>query len=185
MLSTAGVPGLKRQLAKKEVIKMIKMLRIDERLIHGQVAVAWSKVLKITHIVLINDEVVKNEIQKMTLKMAVPDGVKLAIKGIEEGIALLSDPRTESMQILIVVSNPKDALAVAEKAKGIELINIGNYGLFPSKSGKPKKELVTCVRVDEDELLLLKKIGELGLPFEAQLTPDSSKKDMIRLLKGE
>lgn len=164
---------------------MIKMLRIDERLIHGQVAIAWSKVLKITHIVLINNEVVKNEIQKMTLKMAVPDGVKLAIKGVEDGIELLKDTRTENMQILVVVGNPMDALAVAGKTKGIALVNIGNYGLFPSKNGKPKKELVTCVRADEDEIAVLKKIGELGLPFEAQLTPDSSKKDMIKLLKGE
>ncbi|KAA5806021.1 PTS system mannose/fructose/N-acetylgalactosamine-transporter subunit IIB [Thermoanaerobacterium thermosaccharolyticum] len=164
---------------------MIKMLRIDERLIHGQVAVAWSKVLKITHIVLINDNVVKNEIQKMTLKMAVPDGVKLAIKSVKEGIELLHDPRTQIMQIMVVVSNPYDALAVAQNVEGIELINVGNYGLFPSKSKKPKRDLVTCVRVDEDEISVLKKISELGIPFEAQLTPDSSKKDMIKLLKGE
>ena len=96
---------------------MIKMLRVDERLIHGQVAVSWSKVLKITHIVLINNEVVKNEIQKMTLKMAVPQGVKLAIKDVKGGIELLKDERTENMKILVVVNNPSDALTVAKEIK--------------------------------------------------------------------
>lgn len=164
---------------------MIKMLRIDERLVHGQVAIAWTRVLGITHIVLINNDVINNEMQKMTLKMAVPAGVKFAMKDIKRGIELLNDPRTEKMKIMVIVSNPLDALTVAENVKGIELINIGNYGLFPSNKGKPKKELTTCVRVDEDEIEILKKISKLGIPFEAQLTPDSMKKDVNRLLKGE
>lgn len=164
---------------------MIKMLRVDERLIHGQVAVSWTKVLGITHIVLINNAVVKNEMQKMTLKMAVPPGVKLAIKDVESGIKLLKDPRTEKMKILIVVKNPFDALEIAQKIKGIDLINLGNYGLLPSSSSKEQKELVNCIRVNEDDLNALKNIAKLGIPFEAQLTPDASKKDMIKLLKGE
>lgn len=164
---------------------MIKMLRVDERLIHGQVAVSWTKVLNISHIVLINNDVVKNEMQKMTLKMAVPAEVKLAIKNVEDGINLLKDPRTEKMRILIVVKNPFDALEVAKQTKNIELINLGNYGLLPSGSDKVQKELVSCIRINEDDLLILKSIVKLGIPFEAQLTPDSSKKDMIKLLKGE
>lgn len=164
---------------------MIKMLRIDERLIHGQVAVVWSKVLKITHIVLINNAVVKNEMQKITLKMAVPEGVKLAIKDLKGGIELLKDPRINNMQIMVVVSNPQDALFIAKEITNIQLINLGNYGLLPSKNNNPKKELVTCVRVDENEISTLKEIVELKIPFEAQLTPDSSKKDIIKMLKGE
>lgn len=164
---------------------MIKMLRVDERLIHGQVAVSWTKILGITHIVLINDSVVKNDMQKMTLKMAVPAGVKLAIKDIEGGIKLLKDPRTEKMKILIVVKNPFDALKIAQEIKTIELINLGNYGLLPSNSKKEQKELANCIRVNEDDLSALNSIAKLGIPFEAQLTPDAPKKDMIKLLKGE
>lgn len=164
---------------------MIKMLRIDERLIHGQVAVVWSKVLKVTHIVLINDEVAKNKMQKMALKMAVPSGIKFAAKDIEGGAKLLNDPRAEKMSIMVVVSNPDDALAVAEKVKNIELINVGNYGLLPKKDKKLRKELATCVRVSEDEIDVLKNIAKLDIPFEAQLTPDSTKKDMNNVLKGE
>lgn len=164
---------------------MIKMLRVDERLIHGQVAVSWTKILGITHIVLINNSVVKNDMQKMTLKMAVPAGVKLAIKDVEGGIKLLKDPRTEKMKILIVVKNPFDALKVAQEIKNIDLINLGNYGLLPSNSKKEQKELVNCIRVNEDDLNALNSIAKLGIPFEAQLTPDAPKKDMIKLLKGE
>lgn len=164
---------------------MIKMLRVDERLIHGQVAVSWSKVLKITHIVLINKDVVNNDMQKMTLKMAVPAGIKLAIKNVEKGIKLLKDPRTEKMRILIVVKNPQDALSIAKEIDNIELINLGNYGLLPNGKDKPKKQIANCIVVDEDDMDTLKKIGKLGVPFEAQLTPDAPKKDMNKLMREE
>lgn len=165
---------------------MIKMLRIDERLIHGQVAISWSKVLKITHIVLINDEVAKNEMQKMALKMAVPSNVKFVVRDVEGGIDLLNDPRTKKMTIMVVVNNPRDTLVLARNVKEIELINIGNYGLLPgSQSGKSQKELATCVRVDENDINYLKQISSIGIKFEAQLTPDATKKDMHKILKGE
>ena len=164
---------------------MIKMLRVDERLIHGEVGSTCQKVLKITHIVLINNEVVKNEIQKMTLKMAVPQGVKLAIKDVKGGIELLKDERTENMKILVVVNNPSDALTVAKEIKNIDLLNLGNFGLLPSSDERPKKEIAKCIRVNEDELEVLKEIAKLDIPFEAQLTPDASVKDMKKVLGGE
>lgn len=164
---------------------MINMLRIDERLIHGQVAVAWIKVLNITHIVVINNDVVKNEVQKVTLKMAVPEGVKLAIKDVKDGIELLKDKRTENMKVLVVVKNIEDALAVAEQIKNIDVINVGNYGLLPCHRGVNKKEISKCLCVDEEDIKKLKKIGALGIPFQAQLTPNNTSKDMNKLLRGE
>ena len=52
---------------------MIVCLRVDERLIHGQVAMTWTKELKLNGLVVASDEAASNEIQKMTLKMAVPE----------------------------------------------------------------------------------------------------------------
>ncbi|MBF4692521.1 PTS system mannose/fructose/N-acetylgalactosamine-transporter subunit IIB [Fusibacter ferrireducens] len=164
---------------------MIEMLRVDERLIHGQVAVSWTKVLNITHIILINNEVVQNEMQKMTLKMAVPNNVKFLIKDVPSGINLLNDPRTESIRLLVVVSNPSDALEISKNVKAIKLVNLGNYGLFPSKDGHPKTELATCVKVTEDEFQILKSIDALGFKIEAQLTPDANKKNINKILKGD
>ena len=49
---------------------MVKALRVDERLIHGQVAMAWTRDLGIQGIMVADDEAASNEMQKMTLKMA-------------------------------------------------------------------------------------------------------------------
>ena len=56
---------------------MIIQIRVDDRLIHGQIAVVWSKYFATNHLVVANDQAAKNEVQQMTLKMATPNGVKV------------------------------------------------------------------------------------------------------------
>lgn len=73
---------------------MISMMRIDDRLIHGQVAVMWSKELGINRIIVASDTIASNEIQVSALKMAAPAGVKAAILPINKTIGILSDPRS-------------------------------------------------------------------------------------------
>lgn len=56
---------------------MLAQLRVDDRLIHGQVAVVWTKELNTPLMVVANDHAAKDKVMQMTLKMAVPDGMKL------------------------------------------------------------------------------------------------------------
>lgn len=72
---------------------MIKALRVDERLIHGQIAMVWSRELTLDGIVVANDATAQNETQQMALKMAVPSGIKVIIKSTDDAIKLLQDPR--------------------------------------------------------------------------------------------
>lgn len=73
---------------------MIVCLRVDERLIHGQVAMTWTKELKLNGLVVASDEAASNELQKMTLKMAVPEGIKCIIKSVEDVTTILDDRST-------------------------------------------------------------------------------------------
>jgi len=61
-------------------------IRIDERLIHGQVAAFWTNTLKATRIMVIDDSASRDDVQKMALKMACPAGVKLSILSIEKAV---------------------------------------------------------------------------------------------------
>ena len=71
---------------------MIKMFRIDERLIHGQIAIKWSRHTGVDHIVVGNDAAANSPIIQKSLKMAAPAGIKTAIRGVDDAIALLNDP---------------------------------------------------------------------------------------------
>lgn len=83
------------------------MLRIDDRLIHGQVAVVWSKNLNVSRIIVVSDAISKNEIQKSALKMAAPENVKTFIQPVDEALKLLNDPRAAKLSILVVMNDPK------------------------------------------------------------------------------
>ena len=72
---------------------MITLFRIDERLIHGQIAIKWSKHYNINRIVVANNQAASSPLIQNTLRMAAPDQVKTAILPIGKAIALLKDPR--------------------------------------------------------------------------------------------
>ncbi|HES0321025.1 TPA: PTS sugar transporter subunit IIB, partial [Streptococcus pyogenes] len=93
---------------------MITQIRVDDRLIHGQVAVVWTKELNAPLLVVANDEAAKNEITQMTLKMAVPNGMKLLIRSVEDSIKLFNDPRATDKRIFVIVNSVKDACAIAK-----------------------------------------------------------------------
>ena len=115
---------------------MIVCLRVDERLIHGQVAMTWTKELKLNGLVVASDEAASNELQKMTLKMAVPEGIKCIIKSVEDVTTILDDPRSESMRLMVLVPMVKDAVTLCKRYKNIEMVNIGNAG--KTTSGEKK-----------------------------------------------
>ena len=105
---------------------MIVQLRIDERLIHGQITTAWSRYLDVSRIVVASDKLAKDPLTTQTLLMSAPAGKKVAVKTIPDAIKLLSDPRVDTVRVLIIVDNPKDAVALV-KALPITEVNVANY----------------------------------------------------------
>jgi mannose/fructose/N-acetylgalactosamine-specific phosphotransferase system component IIB len=160
---------------------MISMLRIDDRLIHGQVAMLWSKELAVTHIVVANDKIAKNDIQKSTLKMAAPANVKCSILSVEDAISVVNDDRAKDFKILVIVNNTNDAKQIAAAAKDLRLFNVGNYGLI-SENASSKKKLGDTFYVDEEDISNLKAIVETGVKAVYQLVPSKPEKPISELI---
>ncbi|MCI2046659.1 MAG: PTS sugar transporter subunit IIB [Faecalibacterium sp.] len=154
---------------------MIEMLRVDDRLLHGQVAFVWSKQLNIQGIVVANDKLIEDEIQMMAIRLAAPQGIKLMIKSVEDAARILSEPRAKSMRILVVVREPADAARfiknIADPAS-IARVNIGNSGRIQNDG---KKMLTQEVYVDSKDIVALQDILATGLPFDIQMVPTNSK----------
>ena len=149
---------------------MIKMLRIDDRLIHGQIAGVWSKELGVDRIVVANDKVAVNDVQKATLKMAAPAMVKCSILSVEDACDIFNDPRAASMKILAIVNNTDDARRICEKVTNVNLFNVGNYGLISGDVAK-KRKVGDTFYVDDHDVENLKAIVALGIPSVYQLVP--------------
>lgn len=104
---------------------MIKLLRVDHRLLHGQVAMTWTQELDTNCILIACDAVVKDDVRKTTLKLARPAGVKLVIKSVDDSIEALRSGVTDKYRLFIVVESIEDAYRLAKGYSEIKHINIG------------------------------------------------------------
>ena len=88
---------------------MIKICRIDHRLLHGQVAFVWCRSLNADAILIVSDAVAKDEMRMATMRLAKPAGVKLVIKSVEDSIKVINSGVTDKYKLMVVVENVQDA----------------------------------------------------------------------------
>lgn len=151
---------------------MVKLMRIDDRMIHGQVAIAWSKALEFKVLMVANDAAAASKTQTMALKMAGPPSSKTTVQSIDQAIQTLNDPRSANMVIGIIVTNMEDCLKIAKGATDqIKRINFGNYGRLNGGDVSQKKKLSENVYVDENDLKMIAEMKATGIPIDVQLLP--------------
>ena len=159
---------------------MIQICRIDERLLHGQVAVTWVNTINPDAIVVANDEIMKNEIARLALKMSKPEGLQMAIRSVDQAIGLINNPQTESMQIFLLVKTIRDARRIAEGTHQIHYLNLGR--VF-SKGGTIALDANTPISA-EDAQDLISMFGSVER-IEYQMVPSEKMKDVKKLLEQE
>ncbi len=165
---------------------MIVQIRIDDRLIHGQVAMVWSKELNTPRIIVANNDAAVNETVKMTLKMATPTGIKTIVKDLDGAVNLINNPQSKDMRIFGLTKNVRDALYLV-KACGdnIKTVNLANTGQFTGET-EPKVMLPgNRVSLTQKELEAAKELADImGDNFFSLLIPSSPKRTVSELLKA-
>lgn len=162
---------------------MITQIRVDDRLVHGQVAVVWTKELNAPLLVVANDEAANNDITQMTLKMAVPNGMKLLIRSVADAITVFNDPRAQDKRIFVIVNSIKDATEIAKKVPTVETVNIANVGRFDRSDPTLKTKLAPSLLLNPEEIEAAKEL--LSLPtVDAynQVLPTNVKTSLAQLL---
>lgn len=145
----------------------IRMIRIDERLIHGQIIIKWIEVKKADAIVIIDDEIASDPIIKGIFRMTLPQFIGLAIYGLEEGIKFLITNNSKENVILLV----KDLWIVKEiYEKGVKMDEI-IIGRIPSGVGK--KKVYSNVFLSDEDIEIIKFFKNEGVSITIQVVPDS------------
>lgn len=161
---------------------MVKLVRLDERLIHGQVATKWSRVLGVDRIIVADDAAAADDMVQKSLMMAAPPTCRVAIVPVNRAIDLCNDGRASALKILLIVSNPDSLLSVVEKVRGIERVNIGNYGrVVPKRADKARTSYSKNLYAYEDEVEVLRKVASLA-PCFVQTIPDDVPQDLAMIL---
>ena len=147
-------------------MKGIINIRIDDRLIHGQVATMWTNNLGATRIMVINDEVANNDLQKSVLRMAAPSNVSTSIITRETALKNISSGKYEGQKVFIVVKSPLDLLYLVKNGLDIKKINVGNM------SSKKNTEVVRpSISVTAEEKEAFKELIDRGVEITAIMTP--------------
>ena len=128
---------------------------------YGQVAVVWTKELNAPLLVVANDEAAKNEVMQMTLKMAVPNGMKLLIRSVDDAINIFNDPRGADKRIFVIVNSVSDANKIAQNVENIETVNVANAGRFDKSDPSTKKMIFPSVQLNPNELAAAKELAKL------------------------
>lgn len=154
----------------------ITALRVDDRLIHGQVAMTWTKQLSVQGIVVANDEAANDNTQKMALKMAVPGGIKSLIKPVDEAIRILNNPKASRIRILVLTRTVKDALKIRQSVGEIGFLNVGNTGRFDGIDVSEKLVLTPTIMLTKAEQKALKELVALDPKTCMQQVPNDEQK---------
>ncbi|MEK4946482.1 MULTISPECIES: PTS sugar transporter subunit IIB [Bacilli] len=149
---------------------MLKLLRVDHRLLHGQVAFSWTQNIGADCILIANDDVPQNDIRKTTIKLAKPQGVKLVIKSIEDSIKALQSGVTDKYKLFIVVESVKDAKTLAEAYPEIQQINLGGI-----KVREGTRNISKAINVTSEEEELIKELVDKGIEVEIRQVPADKK----------
>ncbi|EMF0629781.1 PTS sugar transporter subunit IIB [Enterococcus lactis] len=156
---------------------MIKFIRIDHRLLHGQVVFSWSKSLQINRILVVNDEAANDEFKKMYLELSKPQGIKLNIFTVENTLTKISKIEALSENIMMIFGNTKDVRQFCESYSNVKEIN---YGGIIKKEGS--KQFSNAIFLTENEIEDAKVLKSMGIKQFMQQVPTSKKEDLNTMI---
>ncbi|MBE8954085.1 MAG: PTS sugar transporter subunit IIB [Quinella sp. 2Q5] len=158
----------------------IAFCRIDDRLIHGQVATVWSKVTGCNRIMCVSDEVAKDELRKKLLLQVVPPGLKGYVIPVAKAIEAYKNPKYDSFKTLFLFTNPGDVLRAVKGGIPFKSVNLGG------KCFKDGDTLITqAVSVNADDVAAIKELVSMGIEVEIRKLANDTKLDAMEVLKSK
>lgn len=158
----------------------IAFCRIDDRLIHGQVATVWSKVTGCNRIMCVSDEVAKDELRKKLLLQVVPPGLKGYVIPVAKAIEAYKNPKYDSFKTLFLFTNPTDVLRAVKGGIPFKSVNLGG------KCFKDGDTLISqAVSVNAQDVEAIKELVGMGIEVEMRKLVNDPKVDAMDALKAK
>ncbi len=159
---------------------MITILRVDDRLLHGQVAVAWTNYYKVDVILLANDKMITDKTMQTAFRLATPPGITLSMKSLDGAIAVINNPKHASRRIMLITRTMQDAEYVCGKTgEAVREMLLGGL-----KSGEGKKQIDMNSYMSEDDMAVLERMEQKGITVFMQADPTSRRLDSSEIRKN-
>jgi mannose/fructose/N-acetylgalactosamine-specific phosphotransferase system component IIB len=144
------------------------LVRIDDRLIHGQVVALWVKHLQAHRIVIVDDQVAKDSFLQMVLRGAAPPGVQVEVCAVEQAPTLLDRPEAERAKTIVLIKGPKTAVGLRNAGVLFETLNVGGMGAGPGR-----KPFYRNISATPDELAMFRQLEAQGVTVQVQIEPNA------------
>jgi len=155
----------------------ILLVRIDDRLIHGQVTEGWGRILKPDNIAIVSDEIARSGWEKELCLAALPDTMEGVVLTVDEAPELINSLALNGTHSYVLFESPRDAFRVVEKGARISALNVGGM-----HSEKGKREISDYIYVNDEDIRYLKALAEAGIQLDFRDLPGSDRVDVLSML---
>lgn len=156
----------------------LSLIRIDDRLIHGQVVEGWVPALGIERILVVSDDAASDPTQAALWNLCAPEGVELIIESLENAADCVRRYAADAAKTLVLASGPKEVLALLEAGVNLESVNVGglHYAAGTVQLGK-------AIYLGAEDLDAFKRIAERGVRVEGRAVPDEAPIDLLSVIQ--
>lgn len=153
-------------------------VRIDDRLIHGQVCGFWIPQYSLERIAIVDDDIVNDEVKKTALKFGCPEKCKLSIFNTTKAADKFIRKIDEGIRVMILCNSPAPILSMAEKGYKVPFVTVGNMSTKPGA-----KQLKKTVFISPEEKDAFIKLIDMGVKVYSQMVPSESREDISENIK--
>jgi len=151
------------------------LLRVDDRLIHGQVMTAWLKVIPAKEIMVIDDQVANDDFMKTVIMMSAPSGIVVSVNSVQEAIKKFNEGL--NVRTIALVKTPLTIKKMIEQGAMFDTVNIGGLGMAPGR-----RPLFKNISASQEERDALKEMIDKGIKVKIQIIPSEKITDVAGLL---
>jgi mannose/fructose/N-acetylgalactosamine-specific phosphotransferase system component IIB len=142
----------------------LKLVRVDDRLIHGQVVAIWLKALGANRIVIVDDKTARDEFLREVLMLAAPPGVPVEVHDLASGTERVRELASDPQPIFVIMRSPVTALRMREAGVEFPLLNVGGIGAGPGR-----KPLYRNISASPEELEAMRQLEAMGTRVELRI----------------
>ncbi len=153
------------------------MIRIDDRLIHGQVVVGWGNVIKPDRILLCSDDVASVDWQRTIYLSAVPEHLNASVLTLDKTVQALKNGQFDEERVLLLVDSPKSVVYLVEQGIDIRQVNVGGMHFKPGKN-----QISTFIFVDQNDIINFEILCKKGIHLEGRDVPTRSPVNICKVL---
>lgn len=145
----------------------LRLVRVDDRLIHGQVVAVWLRSVGADRILIIDDKSARDEFLRDLMVLAAPQGVPVEVLTVSEGTQRATEIAGTSERAFVLVKSPVTALQLRKAGVPFDVLNVGGLGHGPGR-----RALYKNISANDDERQAMRDLESMGTRVELRIVAD-------------